>query len=221
MPHQCTDCGHTFPDGSKEMLSGCPDCGGNKFRFEPAADAREASAARSADERTDATARTAPDDPAVTEPPPAADDSDDASSDGSPPDGSTTPAPVETEDGAQADARRDVASPDDRAAGAASAPESTPASDDSATPSAGETDPSADPTDPADDSDASDADGADDARMAALRRELDDQFESIKILEPGQYELNLMELYNREEYIIALQEDGQYVIDVPGSWHGE
>src|SRR6056297_872855 len=35
MPHQCTNCGRTFPDGSKEMLSGCPDCGGNKFQFEP------------------------------------------------------------------------------------------------------------------------------------------------------------------------------------------
>ncbi|ERH02637.1 MAG: Zn-ribbon containing protein (DUF2072) [Halonotius sp. J07HN6] len=33
MPHQCTNCGHVFPDGSKEMLSGCPDCGGNKFQF--------------------------------------------------------------------------------------------------------------------------------------------------------------------------------------------
>ncbi|WP_217900335.1 Zn-ribbon domain-containing protein, partial [Halorubrum sp. Ea8] len=36
MPHQCTTCGRTFPDGSKEMLSGCPDCGGNKFQFKPA-----------------------------------------------------------------------------------------------------------------------------------------------------------------------------------------
>jgi len=36
MPHQCTNCGHTFPDGSKEMLSGCPECGGNKFQFKPA-----------------------------------------------------------------------------------------------------------------------------------------------------------------------------------------
>ncbi|MFC7113996.1 Zn-ribbon containing protein [Natronoarchaeum sp. GCM10025703] len=35
MPHQCTNCGRTFPDGSKEMLSGCPDCGGNKFQFNP------------------------------------------------------------------------------------------------------------------------------------------------------------------------------------------
>jgi hypothetical protein len=27
-----------------------------------------------------------------------------------------------------------------------------------------------------------------------------------------------MELYNREEYIISLQEDGRYVIEVPESW---
>jgi len=60
-----------------------------------------------------------------------------------------------------------------------------------------------------------------DSEMASLRRELNDQFESIKILEPGQYELNLMELYNREERIIALREDGQYVIDVPDTWLGD
>jgi len=51
-----------------------------------------------------------------------------------------------------------------------------------------------------------------------LREELNEQFESIKIVRPGQYELNLMELYNRDEYIISLQEDGRYVIDVPDSW---
>jgi|GEM_PF-3248620 len=54
-----------------------------------------------------------------------------------------------------------------------------------------------------------------------LRAELNEQFESIKIVSPGQYELNLMELYNREEYIISLQEDGRYVIDVPDSWRGD
>jgi len=35
MPHQCTNCGRTFADGSKEMLSGCPDCSGTKFQFRP------------------------------------------------------------------------------------------------------------------------------------------------------------------------------------------
>nr|WP_323368207.1 Zn-ribbon containing protein [Natrarchaeobaculum aegyptiacum] len=51
-----------------------------------------------------------------------------------------------------------------------------------------------------------------------LREELNEQFESIKIVRPGEYELNLMELYNREEYIISLQEDGRYVIEVPDAW---
>src|SRR5699024_6729649 len=120
MPHQCTECGHTFPDGSKEMLSGCPDCGGNKFKFEPAADAREASAAQSADERADAAATDhAPDDPAAAQPPPATDGPNDAPPDGPPTTDSDAPTAVETEDGAQANARRDVASPDDPAVGAA------------------------------------------------------------------------------------------------------
>ncbi|ELK46320.1 hypothetical protein D320_20774, partial [Haloferax sp. BAB-2207] len=51
-----------------------------------------------------------------------------------------------------------------------------------------------------------------------LREELNDQFESIKIVNPGQYELNLMELYDRSEYIISLREDGRYVIEVPDTW---
>ncbi|MEF8776750.1 MAG: Zn-ribbon containing protein, partial [Haloarculaceae archaeon] len=58
-------------------------------------------------------------------------------------------------------------------------------------------------------------DPADRPDLADLRAELNEQFESIKVLEPGQYELNLMELYDREEYIIALQEDGKYTIQVP------
>ncbi len=54
--------------------------------------------------------------------------------------------------------------------------------------------------------------------LEELREELNEQFESIKIVRPGEYELNLMELYDRDEYIISLQEDGRYVIDVPDSW---
>jgi hypothetical protein len=54
--------------------------------------------------------------------------------------------------------------------------------------------------------------------LEQLREELNDQFESIRVLKPGHYELNLMELYDREEYIIALQEDGRYTIQVPDRW---
>ncbi|MDZ7744994.1 MAG: Zn-ribbon containing protein [Halobacteriales archaeon] len=57
--------------------------------------------------------------------------------------------------------------------------------------------------------------------MSELREQLNDQFESIKIVEPGQYELNLMELYDRDEYIIALRENGRYVIQMPEEWLGD
>ncbi|PTD93595.1 hypothetical protein C9439_05950 [archaeon SCG-AAA382B04] len=33
MPHKCTNCGKTFPDGSEKILSGCPECGWNKFKY--------------------------------------------------------------------------------------------------------------------------------------------------------------------------------------------
>lgn len=53
--------------------------------------------------------------------------------------------------------------------------------------------------------------------LDALRQELNRQFEGIKILSPGQYEINLTRLFEREECIIALQEDGRYEINIPGS----
>ena len=33
MPHQCLKCGAVFPDGSPQILRGCPDCGGAKFFY--------------------------------------------------------------------------------------------------------------------------------------------------------------------------------------------
>ncbi len=98
------------------------------------------------------------------------------------------------EDDAQASARSDVVSPDEIAA---AQPDDRP----------------------------SDADGRviepesdDRPDLDELREELNDQFESIKIVAPGEYELNLMELYDRPEYIISLREDGRYVIEVPDTW---
>ncbi len=35
MPHQCVNCNTLFDDGSKEILSGCSNCGGNFFFFIP------------------------------------------------------------------------------------------------------------------------------------------------------------------------------------------
>ena len=33
MPHKCTRCGKLFKDGDKNILSGCPECGWNKFLY--------------------------------------------------------------------------------------------------------------------------------------------------------------------------------------------
>ena len=180
MPHQCTQCGHTFPDGSKEMLSGCPDCGGNKFQFRPTTDEHGTDTSTPSSESMSAS-----NSPAV-----AGDKS--------------------SEDRAQANAERE-ASREEPAVGADTADHDVEPVPSKSVDS--ETESASDSTVPSESDEA--------ANMAALREELDDQFESIKILEPGQYELNLMELYNREEYIIALQEDGQYVIEVPETWLGD
>jgi predicted nucleic acid-binding Zn-ribbon protein len=250
MPHQCTNCERVFADGSKEMLSGCPDCGGNKFQFQP-------SSVTASGDATDSGDATPPDDdqsepeptpPSTASTPPAGSSADpDSHSDSDPTSASptaarqrpaadsetrtessaasssasTTPptdateadpdadADVErrtdtpgdghtpAEDNAQASARTDMVSPDELADAAA--------------------DRSTLPTDDVDgrviEPQSDDRPGLDD-----LREELNSQFESIKIVSPGQYELNLMELYDRQEYIISLQEDGRYVIEVPDSW---
>jgi hypothetical protein len=248
MPHQCTNCGRTFPDGSKEMLSGCPECGGNKFQFKPSgtieldddgnvtdnsAPASPGSASSASDapttESEPAEPRTAGRNSRSTrDGSAAADDSPSASEDrpskewvgldrdrdDTPSDGRTTAGdaddgdddiieadevPVDSdanaEDRAQADARSATATPDEVAEAGAMPP----------------------------DADSRVIEPQTDERpdISDLREELNDQFESIKILSPGQYELNLMELYDRQEYIISLQEDGRYVIEVPDAWHGD
>ena len=163
MPHQCTNCGRTFPDGSKEMLTGCPNCGSNKFQFKPA---------------------------------------------GSVDEGTGGPAPEGVgdgeEDGAQAAARSEMVSPSELPSTGADSDAANDASTGSSS-SASEA------------TEGSESD-EDDPDLAALREKLNDQFESIRILNPGQYELNLMELYDREEYIISLREDGRYVIEMPETW---
>ena len=255
MPHQCTNCGHTFADGSKEMLSGCPGCGGNTFQFHPegaeipdeppddseaqppepeggsaantvgraatrvrdfvgtGSEAETTSLNSSADgpPGMDAEPEPAPD-PSAPWPDDLGDEEDGGDEDAEiidadarrGPDG-----PADAEDLAQANARADVAEPDDLAAGAVDPPVSggTDASD-------------ADAPAPSDGRVVSEPSG-ENPGIDELREQLNDQFESIKIVEPGQYELNLMELFDRQEYIIALQENGRYVIQVPENWMGD
>ena len=341
MPHECTNCGRTFPDGSKEMLSGCPDCGGNKFQFAPSVEATagsgasNAATAKSADASTESAAsgtsgsgateptgtveraaetvrdwvssdtetstasnakptQSPADEPttdsetrSATErqrPWPSSDDGTDGSSSDDEPgefeewpdtarrpeDRSTPPADAagtasqsststssrsarsssadatadttttdtvgsdvpssndrsimaDSENDAQADARSAVVSSDDlpdgsvqRDSGRADAETGAPETPDRPVGPAdgGDDEP------PADGRVVSEPSG-EQPSIEELREELNEQFESIKIVSPGQYELNLMELYNREEYIISLQEDGRYVIEVPDSWRAD
>ncbi|KAB1197711.1 MULTISPECIES: Zn-ribbon containing protein [Haloferax] len=318
MPHQCTTCSKVFPDGSKEMLSGCPNCGGNKFQFKPKSSpggvtgssddtptqrgtgARDltssaADAVRERASQTDARPDTGDEEMTVSDwvetkdesPPPRETSTSDTttapSSPSSPstqsasstqssspssddptggessrewgewpdtpdessqsdPAAASTPDPTRTdpsesreskphiraretdEDNSQKSARTEVVSPEELAAFDAQHRESTdhpepgvtPAtSDETATPPESTSEPDTRP-----DVEGTTIEPSSDERpnLDELREELNDQFESIKIVNPGQYELNLMELYDRDEYIISLREDGRYVIEVPDSW---
>lgn len=47
-----------------------------------------------------------------------------------------------------------------------------------------------------------------------LKDELNSQFEGIRILEQGKYQINLMQLYKNNTQVISIQEDGKYIINV-------
>ncbi len=45
--------------------------------------------------------------------------------------------------------------------------------------------------------------------------EVGDRVESVRILSPGQYELNLDSILKRDEIVMALKEDGTYIVHLP------
>jgi predicted nucleic acid-binding Zn-ribbon protein len=45
--------------------------------------------------------------------------------------------------------------------------------------------------------------------------EIGERVESVRILSPGSYELNLESLFEREEIVMALKEDGTYIVHLP------
>jgi predicted nucleic acid-binding Zn-ribbon protein len=306
MPHQCIGCGHTFDDGSKEMLSGCPECGGNKFQFrptgadfpadpepaeipkedtppdpdtpssvtetvgrattrvrdfvstgEPASDLEEDRdgpnpgpdpkpkpepdsnatwPSEAGEESGDQSEQ--PSSTAVPEEDDVAGNTDRSTGDGS---GSTGDGSdiidadahrteAAEEDVAQTSARSDVVSSEELsvAGGDPSPRDESPGSTREHAADSGDDSPTETSPDTPTPTPSFDSDGRvlsqptdEDPDISELREQLNDQFESIKIVEPGQYELNLMELYDREEYIIALQENGRYVIQVPEQWIGD
>ena len=268
MPHQCTNCGRTFADGSKEMLSGCPDCGGNKFQFQPSGAAADTGSEGKPEPAAGDPNDTPPNRPGADTTPAdgTAETVDDASATAG--DASTTPpddasdqvgqrAEGEIHDStgqenpAQRDARTSATTSEEIDEARRKMPEVEPErpadvdDGEESRPKRGRGTPQGPPTDPPDEAEteqfglsgavgpsdsqpSSDAGGPEttaeesvhdsDTDLSALRDELNDQFESIKITAPGQYELNLMELYDRKEYIISLQEDGRYVVDIAESY---
>ena len=344
MPHQCTNCGRTFPDGSKEMLSGCPDCGGNKFKFDPGGrapdrdpapgsatnstgvpdsedvpdskdgpssaggpdskDVADADPVRSGEttDRASDTSSTGEDpfadyewpDTASTEPPDAHDktgpagqptvdgsttgsgadpeestaDTDEPATDPTDADGfeyssaaerSAASRSSDTPDSQSADTSRRSDGPDSQSPDTSRSPDTAtdrpgarsgdrPHADvETASDADGDTENSAqasarsevvsgaelpdhtgDTTQTSDEAAPADADSAGgdgselpqtgDPEFERMRKELNEQFESIRIVRPGEYELNLVELYDREEFIISLREDGRYVIEMPDAW---
>jgi predicted nucleic acid-binding Zn-ribbon protein len=255
MPHQCTNCGRAFEDGSKEMLSGCPNCGGNKFQFRPAtsdssdgqssdpqqSQTRQADSPGSSDTdatapdtgtshpTTDASSATAdtstgdgewpntPDNVAGTGDSTTPQHGSSGAAESSPPDPEESPtaAAGDSEDTAQASARSDVVSKEELEASASRPQDTGDVTSASRSADAGDA-----PEPPDADGEVVEAPEATNPDLEELREELNQQFESIKIVAPGQYELNLMGLYDREEYIVSLQEDGRYVIEVPETWQG-
>jgi predicted nucleic acid-binding Zn-ribbon protein len=244
MPHQCTNCGYVFADGSKEMLSGCPECSGATFQFYPddaavpetppdesppdpeggrvshrvgraTSTVREwvSSGSSTTADGTDPTIdgsdeisddETLSDDPSTSDTPEAMDERDMVSDERDMNEADVLENNAHAEDTAQASARSEFVSPD-KIPSSSSSSSSVETQTPSSPPSDGRV--VGEPT-------------GDQPDLAELREELNDQFESIKIIEPGEYELNLMSLYNREEYIIALQENGRYIIQMPETWIG-
>ena len=271
MPHQCTNCDRTFPDGSKEMLSGCPDCGGNKFQFAPSQSSSTGGVTTQSQPKssTDERGRGITDRSPAESTSPGADSSQSETAFPEWPDSARRPEDRSGPDGRAPDREKTVAehaapdriqepnSGDQRAREPGDQrereskdrrPESSsdqsvldgpvgrehdqPEQEDTAQASARSDIVSSDELPPVTDTPSepdsnegrvvSEPDSNDERpSLEELREELNEQFESIKIVRPGEYELNLMELYNREEYIVSLQEDGRYVIDVPDSWRDE
>ena len=51
--------------------------------------------------------------------------------------------------------------------------------------------------------------------VTEIKEMLNSQFEGIRVIEKGKYELNLTQLFERETQVISIKEDGKYVINVP------
>lgn len=51
--------------------------------------------------------------------------------------------------------------------------------------------------------------------VSKIKDSLNTQFEGIRVVEQGKYEINLTQLFERNTQVISVQEDGKYIINVP------
>jgi hypothetical protein len=188
MPHQCDDCEHIVENGTDVLQSGCPACGGGTFLYL-------------------ATAPQAPE--------PSTDDIIDGED------------PIEhpmAEDSAQHSARSDIMDADELGDGVfgrvANGLQARDDADETSTDEAEEPTVSdyaattdAPPVGPVEEPPVAEKQAVRDT--AALTTALNEEFESIVIVEPGKYELNLQQLFERDESIIRVLEDGRYSIQFP------
>ena len=187
MPHECVSCGDVFDDGSDEVFDGCPSCGGTKFFYVKEVAASETQSSEDVSASPDGDESTDPTSEAV-------------------PDTDEPETVAETQTGSGDD--RGIVEADSEyepAFGGRLEEKDEPDELDET-----------DETDDLKEVGESDATaGFRRARADEARDELMDQFETIRIVEPGSYELNLMNLYEEDEKIIALQEDGRYQVSLP------
>lgn len=51
--------------------------------------------------------------------------------------------------------------------------------------------------------------------VSKITDSLNTQFEGIRVVKQGKYEINLTQLFERNTQVISVQEDGKYIINVP------
>lgn len=231
MPHVCTDCSYEFEDGSEEMFNGCPDCGGKKFQFKPDGDTdidtEAIGATQGPNEPSGDKERT---EPAKTEERaarPEGEGEDSAQSDarksfadpdeidqGAGDEEAFTPWPSEKD---ETDTEQDVADQNDSEDNLIEAPADPDVVKGVHNSSIGEPD-DVEPEDPFE-QEAWEQEQKEQQGVEELKEELNRQFGSIKVVSPGEYKVDLMGLFEGDQRIIALQEDGQYLVDVAGDMH--
>jgi hypothetical protein len=237
MPHECVECGEVFDDGADEVFDGCPDCGATKFFYvkevaedelekdrleedvSPAKEPEPASAPAESTAQTRARNEThSPEDETEEDEKadPWSEDVDEVSTktDATTDETTSTTKTPTAHDTTETTPTQDSKTTDDDIVEAESEYEKSFGGklDDTD----GET--TSDEAKPEPDKlTTSGGRRYRRARPDEARRRLMDEFETIRIVEPGSYELNLMNLYEEDEKIIALQEDGRYQVSLPST----